>query len=108
MVSEVRPRLSGNTDIAPADQITERGKFKTPTLRNIELTAPYMHNGVYDTLDRVITHYDILVADSFHVAEVNDNIASELNPFTDMGLGLSVQEKTDLINFMKTLTDGYM
>jgi len=100
--------LAGNTDIAPADQVTERGKFKVPTLRNIELTAPYMHNGVYDTLDQVITHYDIIVADSFHVAEVNDNIASELNPFTDMGLGLSNQEKTDLINFMKTLTDGFM
>lgn len=100
--------LAGNTDIAPADQVTERGKFKVPTLRNIELTAPYMHNGVYDTLDQVITHYDIIVADSFHVAEVNDNIASELNPFTDMGLGISEQEKTDLINFMKTLTDGYM
>ena len=100
--------LAGNTDIVPADQITERGKFKVPTLRNIELTAPYMHNGVYDTLDQVITHYDIIVADSFHVAEVNDNIASELNPFTDMGLGLTDQEKTDLINFMKTLTDGYM
>ena len=100
--------LAGNTDIVPADQITERGKFKVPTLRNIELTAPYMHNGVYDTLDQVITHYDIIVADSFHVAEVNDNIASELNPFTDMGLGLTDQEKTDLIDFMKTLTDGYM
>jgi len=100
--------LAANTTIDPVDQATERGKFKVPTLRNIELTAPYMHNGVYDTLDQVITHYDIIVADSFHVAEVNDNIASELNPFTDMGLGLSNQEKTDLINFLKTLTDGYM
>jgi cytochrome c peroxidase len=67
-----------------------------------------MHNGVYDTLDEVITHYDIIVADFFHVAEINENIASELNPFSDMGLGISNQEKTDLINFMKTLTDGYM
>jgi cytochrome c peroxidase len=100
--------LAGNSNITPADQATERGKFKVPSLRNIELTAPYMHNGVYDTLDQVITHYDIIVADSFHIAEVNDNIASELNPFTDMGLGLTNQEKTDLINFMQTLTDGYM
>ena len=100
--------LAANTDIDLADQATERGKYKVPTLRNIELTAPYMHNGVYDTLDQVITHYDIIVADSLYIAEVNDNIASELNPFTDMGLGLSNQEKTDLINFMKTLTDGFM
>jgi len=34
--------------------------------------------------------------------------SAELNPFTDMGPGLTNQEKTDLINFMKTLTDGYM
>ena len=100
--------LSGNSNIAPADQATERGKFKVPTLRNIELTAPYMHNGAYDTLDEVITHYDIIVADSFYIAEVNENIASELNPFTDMGLGITNQEKADLINFMKTLTDGFM
>jgi len=100
--------LAGNSNIAPADLATERGKFKVPGLRNIELTAPYMHNGVYDTLDEVITHYDIIVADSFHIFEVDDNIASVLNPFTDMGLGISPQEKIDLINFMKTLTDGYL
>jgi cytochrome c peroxidase len=100
--------LATNSNIDSADLATERGKFKVPSLRNIELTAPYMHNGVYETLDEVITHYDIVVADSFHVAEINENIASELNPFSDMGLGISTQEKTDLINFMKTLTDGYM
>ncbi|MEN8803322.1 MAG: cytochrome c peroxidase, partial [Thiogranum sp.] len=100
--------LAMNSNIDPADLATERGKFKVPSLRNIELTAPYMHNGVYETLDEVVTHYDIIVADSFHVAEINENIASELNPFSDMGLGISTQEKTDLINFMKTLTDGYM
>lgn len=100
--------LAGNSNIAPADQATERGKFKVPTLRNVELNSPYMHNGAYDTLDEVITHYDIIVADAFYEAEVNDNIAAELNAFTDMGLGLSETEKTDLINFMKTLTDGYM
>jgi len=96
------------TVISNGDTVSERGKFRTPTLRNVGLTAPYMHNGVYDTLDEVITHYDIIVADSFHIAEVDDNIASELNPFTDMGLGISPQEKIDLINFMKTLTDRYL
>ena len=100
--------LAGNSNTDPVDQATERGKFKVSTLRNIELTAPYMHNGVYDTLEEVITHYDIIVADFFHVAEINENVASELNPFSDMGLGITNQEKTDLIDFMKTLTDGYM
>ena len=37
-----------------------------------------------------------------------DNIASELNAGTDVGLGLSMQESNDLVNFMKTLTDGFM
>jgi cytochrome c peroxidase len=97
-----------SSNITIADQTTEHGKFKVPTLRNVELTSPYMHNGAYDTLDEVITHYDIIVADSLYTAEVNENIASELNAGTDQGLGLSVTEKTDLINFMKTLTDGYM
>lgn len=86
---------------------TEDGKFKTPTLRNVEVTAPYMHNGVYETLEQVVTHYDIQVANEFIIPEVNRNIASELNAGTFVGLGLSAQDSIDLVNFMKTLTDGY-
>jgi len=100
--------LAANSNIDPADQAGERGKFKVPTLRNVELTAPYMHNGVYDTLEQVITHYDITVANFFLDPEISDNIASELNPGTNVGLGLTVQESTDVVNFMKTLTDGFM
>lgn len=100
--------LADNVNVAAADQATERGKFKVPTLRNVALTAPYMHNGAYQSPVEVITHYDILVSDEFYEAEVRDNIAAELNAFTDMGLGLSETEKADLISFMKTLTDGYM
>ena len=85
----------------------EDGKFKVPTLRNIELTAPYMHNGVYDNLRDVIRHYDITVANEFKTPEVNRNIALELNAGTFESLGLSEQDYLDLIAFMKTLTDGY-
>jgi len=85
----------------------EEGKFKVPTLRNIELTAPYMHNGVYVTLEQVVTHYDIQVANEFITPEVNRNIAPELNAGTFSSLGLSVQDSADLVAFMKTLTDGY-
>jgi cytochrome c peroxidase len=87
----------------------EQGKFRTPTLRNVELTAPYMHNGVYATLTDVIRHYDISATDSLlFVPEVENDIANELNYHTDMGLGLSTtQDYPDLENFMLTLTDGY-
>lgn len=88
-------------------ETAEEGKFKVPTLRNVELTSPYMHNGVYDTLEQVVTHYDIQVANEFITPEVNRNIAPELNAGTFTGLGLSVQDSADLVAFMKTLTDGY-
>ncbi|HEY9051254.1 MAG TPA: cytochrome c peroxidase [Gammaproteobacteria bacterium] len=84
----------------------ENGKFKTPTLRNIELTAPYMHNGVHATLDKVIQHYDIDVANEYITPEVNQNIATELGAGTYTGLGLQPEDYQDLIAFMKTLTDG--
>lgn len=73
------------------------GKFKTPGLRNIALTAPYMHNGMFQTLEEVIEYY-------------NNPGAFVLNPInmdTTMGvpLGLTRQEKSDLVAFLKTLTD---
>lgn len=88
-------------------QAAQAGKFRTPTLRNIELTAPYMHNGVYQTLEEVIRHYDIQIANEFVIPEINANIANELNAGSFMGLDLQPQDYTDLENFMLTLTDGY-
>lgn len=84
----------------------EDGKFKTPTLRNIELTAPYMHNGFYTTLEDVIRHYDINVPSRFVEPEVIANIAAELEFDTFNNLNLSAQDYLDLEAFMKTLTDG--
>lgn len=73
------------------------GKFKTPGLRNIALTAPYMHNGMFQTLEEVIDYY-------------NNPGAFVLNPInmdSTMGapIGLNKQEKADLLAFLKTLTD---
>ena len=68
------------------------GQFKTPTLRNIELTAPYMHDGSQKTLQEVIEFYDQ---------------GGEQNPMLDGGirpLNLTDQEKADLVEFMKALT----
>ncbi len=97
-----------NRDPVVTDQAVQKGKFRTPTLRNVELTAPYMHNGSYDTLEDVIRHYDIQVTNGFITPEVGDNIAEELNPGTFTALGLLPEDYTDLENFMLTLTDGFM
>ncbi len=94
--------VAGNTAVITAgDTLTEAGKFRTPTLRNIELTAPYMHNGFYQTLDDVIRHYDNLIASDFRTPEVADNIANELS----VNLDLQPEETANLIAFLKTLTD---
>jgi cytochrome c peroxidase len=101
--------LGGNMLIAdPVLRDAERGKFRTPTLRNVELTAPYMHNGAYQTLEDVILHYDILATDDLlFQAEVENDIAVEINYHSNSGLGLTNQERSDLEDFLKTLTDGF-
>jgi cytochrome c peroxidase len=73
------------------------GRFKTPTLRNIELSAPYMHDGRFKTLEEVIEHYNS-----------GGHPSPTIDPFMKNvygGLGLTTQSKIDLINFIKTLTD---
>jgi len=97
--------LGGTTDVVnPGDEAAEVGKFRTPTLRNIALTAPYMHNGVFQTLTQVVEHYDFKLQNT--PPEVNNsNIAVEI-AFDDFAvLGLSAGEIADLVSFMETLTD---
>lgn len=76
----------------------DRGKFKVPSLRNIAVTAPYMHDGRFKTLEEVIDHYN----EGIKVSATAD--PTVLNT-RGTGLMLSDQDKTDLINFLKTLTD---
>lgn len=72
--------------------------FKTPTLRNIQFTAPYMHNGVYDTLEEVVDFYNEGGGAGIGIGPVNQTL-----PTTK--LNLTKREKKDLILFLKTLTD---
>ena len=72
-------------------------KFKTPTLRNIEFTAPYMHDGRFSTLEEVIEHYNSGGNYSLTVDPLMKNIG--------VGLQLTNTEKQDLINFLKALSD---
>lgn len=75
------------------------GKFKTPTLRNVELTAPYMHDARFNTLQEVVEHYNSGVKNSVTL----DPIMTK--PGKEYGLQLSEQEKQDMVAFLKTLTD---
>lgn len=72
--------------------------FKTPTLRNIAKTAPYMHNGVYTTLEEVIDFYDAGGGNGLGL-----QLEFQTLPFDS--LNLSATEKSELIAFLKTLTD---
>ena len=76
----------------------DNGKFKTPTLRNIEFTSPYMHDGRFSTLEEVIEHYNSGGNYSITV----DPLMKKLG----VGLQLSNEEKEDLIAFLKTLSDS--
>ncbi|MFZ1332707.1 MAG: cytochrome c peroxidase [Flavobacteriales bacterium] len=69
------------------------GKFKVPTLRNIALTAPYMHDGAMTTLDEVIDHFE-------SGGQAHPNKSPILTTFV-----LTPQERTDLIAFLNALTD---
>ena len=73
----------------------DRFKFKTPSLRNIAKTAPYMHDGRFNTLQECLDHY----------ANVKPNLVN-LDPLLqNSGLPLSTQDKQDIIAFLNTLTD---
>jgi len=71
----------------------DAGKFKAPTLRNIAVTAPYMHDGSIATLDGVLSHY----AGGGHNNPNKDPLIA--------GFALSPQDRSDLIEFLKSLTD---
>ena len=78
------------------------GKFKTPTLRNVALTAPYMHNGVFTTLTEVVDFYNRRDSGFGTTPEVDRNVANG----GEIGeLGLSAQDVADLVAFMETMTD---
>jgi cytochrome c peroxidase len=74
------------------------GKFKTPSLRNIAVSGPYMHDGRFETLEEVLEHYNAHLKES---PTLDVNLKSQ-----GVGLGLTVQDKADIIAFLHTLTDS--
>ncbi len=83
-----------NVTTNPAD----KGTFKVTSLRNIALTAPYMHDGRFSTLEEVLEHYNNGIKES-------PSLDPALRATMSTGLRLSEQDKADIIAFLKTLTD---
>ncbi len=79
-------------------ETSDRGAYKATTLRNIELTGPYMHDGRFKTLDEVIDFYSQGIIWS-------ENIHPLMHHAYDGGIQLTPNEKADLISFIKTLRD---
>lgn len=79
-------------------KVSDIGKFAVPSLRNVALIAPYMHDGRFQTLDQVVEHYCTGVKRS---ATLDPNIAKH----PDGGVPLSQADKQALVAFLKTLTD---
>jgi cytochrome c peroxidase len=77
----------------------DKAKFKVTSLRNIELTAPYMHDGRFSTLEQVVDHYNAGI-------KASATLDPALEQTRAKGLFLNAQDKIDLVNFLKTLTDN--
>jgi cytochrome c peroxidase len=86
-----RKKITGKT--------SDDGKFAVPSLRNIALTAPYMHDGRFRTLEEVVEHYSTGVVRS---ATLDPNLAKH----PDGGVPLTDADKKALVAFLKTLTDA--
>ncbi|MDR3678629.1 MAG: cytochrome c peroxidase [Flavipsychrobacter sp.] len=77
---------------------SDRYKFKTPSLRNIALTAPYMHDGRFLTLLDVLDYFSTSI-------KPGASYCATLDPSLTGGIPLTTQQKNDLISFLNTLTD---
>lgn len=86
----------GRTRITESN--ADLGKFRVPSLRNVALTAPYMHDGRFNTLQDVLNHYN-------NGVKYSPTLASELQQNGKLGISLTDTEKQRIIIFLMTLTD---
>jgi len=88
------PFLNDEGRFGITSQAADRAKFKVPSLRNVELTFPYMHDGRYYTLETVMEHYNSRIVQS-----------PTLDPLLKSGIPLNRADVVDIVAFLKTLTD---
>lgn len=90
----INPAMQDSGRMRITGDPNDRNKFKVPSLRNIAVTSPYMHDGRFETLQQVLEHYNSGIVQS----PTLDTLLKNSIPLTN-------QEKQDLINFLYTLTD---
>jgi len=102
-----------NAGVPNASAQKQNGKFKIPSLRNVAVTMPYEHNGVFKTLKEVVMFNntrDVMGA-GWPAPEVPENVHKHMGMGPSVGffgnLGLNNQEVDDIVAFLETLTDGY-
>jgi cytochrome c peroxidase len=95
----INPLINDEGRYRVTELVQDYYKFKVPSLRNVEKSAPYMHDGRFGTLDAVLDHYSSGV-----------NASLTLDPILQkdgkIGITISAKEKLQLIAFLKTLTDN--
>jgi cytochrome c peroxidase len=91
----VNPALNDFGRMKVTGNIDDSLKFKVPSLRNVQLTIPYMHDGRLYTLSQVIAHYTSKI----------DTTQPTLHPLLQHRIAINNQEKVDLLSFLYTLTD---
>lgn len=92
----IRRRDRGREEVTGEE--ADRGKFATPSLRNIEITSSYMHDGRFATLEEVVRHYSSGITKS-------GSLDPSLAKLPGKGLQLSKEDEAALVAFLKTLTD---
>ncbi|MEM6543906.1 MAG: methylamine utilization protein MauG, partial [Pseudomonadota bacterium] len=109
-LDELDPGLLANPQV---DDPAQAGKYKVPTLRNVAVTAPYMNNGVFRSLDTVLRFYDHFQAGSDNQTNPETGAPWRESPFPDTvstteledGRPLSDNDIEALVCFMRSLTD---
>jgi cytochrome c peroxidase len=128
-VPHIFPNISSNADDTGRAEVTgsaqDRYKFKTPGLRNVDKTAPFMHNGAFATLEEVVEHYNDIRGSLFNYELTNSfstNYTEDIivdtnatrnsirfnnidNNALKRGLGLGQTERSDLVNFLRSLSN---
>jgi cytochrome c peroxidase len=88
------PQLADSGRAHVTGEKQDKYKFKTPSLRNITFTSPYMHDGRFETLEQCVDHYS-----------GNDFNRENLDPLLANGVSLTADQKKDIIAFLRTLSD---
>lgn len=97
---DIEPKDIGREAIS--QQTSDKGRFRVPTLRNIALTAPYMHDGRFKTLEEVVNHYNEHLQESPSLSSFLRGVSNERGGKT---LLLNQTEKTAILAFLHMLTD---